>query len=66
MIRIKYNLHTTLIEGNYPVSTNYKNTVINEEDKTIDGSPYIEITDEEHQANLGKTMCVKNGVYQDM
>ena len=64
-IRVKYNIETTLVEGNFPLSINYPNTVIDEEAKTIDGSPYIEITDEEHQANLGKNMVVVNGNYQE-
>ena len=63
--RIKYNSETTFIEGNFDKSTKYPNNVIDEEAKTIDDSPYIEITDQEHQDNLGKTMCVKNGVYQE-
>lgn len=65
IFKIKYNQDTTLIEGNYSSSINYPSIVIDEEAKTIDGSPYIEITDQEHQDNLGKTMCVINGVYQE-
>jgi hypothetical protein len=65
MIKIKYNSQTTLIEGNYPLSINYPNIVIDEDAKTIDGSPYIEITEEEHEANMGKVMCVIDGVYQE-
>jgi hypothetical protein len=64
-IKVKYNPETTLIESNYPSSINYPNIVIDEEAKTIDGSPYIEITNEEHQDNLDKTMCVKDGAYQE-
>ena len=65
MIKAKYNQQTTLIEGYFPSFINYPNNVINTEAKTIDGSPYIEISDEEHQETLGKQMCVVNGVYQE-
>ena len=52
MIKVKYNQETTKVEGYYPSSINYNNIVIDEDAKTIDGSPYIEITEEEHQAAL--------------
>lgn len=65
MIRIKYNQQTTLIEGYFPSIINYPNNVINIEAKTIDGSPYIEVTDEEHQNSFGKEMCVVDGVFQE-
>jgi hypothetical protein len=64
-IKIKYNSETNLIQGNYPSSRNYPNIIIDEEAKTIDGSPYIEITNQEHQDNLGKTMCVIDDIYQE-
>ena len=52
MIKVKYNQETTKVEGYYPSSINYPNSIIDEEAKTIDGLPYIEITEEEHQAAL--------------
>lgn len=52
MIKVKYNQETTKVEGYYPSFINYKNIVVDEDAKTIDGSPYIEITEEEHQAAL--------------
>jgi len=52
MIKVKYNQETTKVEGFYPSFINYPNSIIDEEAKTIDGSPYIEVTEEEHQAAL--------------
>ena len=65
MIRVKYNKETGLVEGNYPKSINYRNNNINEEDKTIDGSPYIEITQEEQEFLSGKVVCIIDGKYQE-
>lgn len=64
-IKVKYNQKSTKVEGYFPNNIKYKNNIINEELKTIDGSPYIEITEEEHQAAMGKTMCVIDGVFQE-
>ena len=61
LIKVKYNQETTKAEGYYPSFMNYPNNVIDEEAKTIDDSPYIEITEEEHQAALGKEMAVVDG-----
>lgn len=65
MIRVKYNPTTYLVEGYFPKNISYNKNKINKKIKTIDGSPYIEITNEEHQSNLSKTMCVIDGVYQE-
>lgn len=65
MIKAKYNQQTTLVEGYFPSFINYPNNVIDTEAKTIDGSPYIEITSEQHEASLGKEMCVIDGVFQE-
>lgn len=62
MIKVKYNQETTKVEGYLPSFMNYPNKVIDKKAKTIDGSPYIEITEEEHQAALGKEMAVVDGV----
>lgn len=62
-IKVKYNTTTTLVEGYFPTSINYPNNVIDEVNKTIDGSPYIEVTSEEHQDALGKTMCVVDDAF---
>ena len=51
-VRVKYNKETTRVEGFYPSFVKYNNIVIDEDAKTIDGSPYIEVTEEEHQAAL--------------
>lgn len=61
MIKVKYNQETTKVEGYYPSSIKYNNIVIDEDAKTIDGSTYIEITEEEHQEALGKQMAVVDG-----
>lgn len=61
LIKVKYNQETTKVKGYYPSSIKYNNIVIDEVAKTIDGSPYIEITEEEHQAALGKEMAVVDG-----
>ena len=52
LIKVKYNQETTRVEGFYPSFVKYNNIVIDEDAKTIDGSPYIEVTEEEHQAAL--------------
>lgn len=52
MIKVKYNQETTRVEGYFPIFIKYNNIVIDEDAKTIDGSPYIEITEEEHQEAL--------------
>lgn len=64
-VKVKYNQQTTLVEGYFPSSLNYPNNVIDTESKTIDGSPYIEITEEQHQEALVKQMCVIEGVFQE-
>lgn len=61
LIKVKYNQETTKVEGYFPSFINYPNNVIDEEAKTIDGSPYIEISEEEHQAALGQEMAVVDG-----
>ena len=62
-IKVKYNQETTKVEGYYPSFINYPNSIIDEEAKTIDGLPYIEITEEEHQAALELNMAaVVDGV----
>ncbi len=63
MIKVKYNQETTKVEGYFPSFRNYINNIIDEEAKTIDGSPYIKITEEEHQAALELNMpAVVDGV----
>ena len=69
MIRVKYNLDTKQVLGNYPPNINYPSITIDEENKTITDSsgtfPYIEITKEQHEANIGKNMVVINDNYQE-
>lgn len=62
MIKVKYNKETTKVEGFYPSFIKYNNIVIDEDAKTIGGLPYIEITEEEHQAALELNIpAVKDG-----
>tara|TARA_R110002110_G_scaffold82712_2_gene215075 strand:- start:4871 stop:5296 length:426 start_codon:yes stop_codon:yes gene_type:complete len=61
MIKVKYNATTTKVEGYFPSNINYSNDVIDKESKMINGNPYIEISKEEHEAALGKKMCVIGG-----
>ena len=67
MIRVRYNQNTTLVNGNFPNKINYPNIVIDEVNKTLTNSegtfPFIEIEDNEQIVD--KTMCVKDGVYQE-
>lgn len=65
MIKAKYNQQTTLVEGYFPNFVNYPSYTINIEAKTIDDSPYIEITEDQYQAALGKQMCVIEEVFQE-
>jgi len=53
MIKINYDQTTTLVLGYYPDSVKYNSIP----------TPYVEIEDNEQI--LDKTMCVKNGVYQE-
>lgn len=54
-VKVNYDTETTLVKGYYPDSINYASIP----------EPFIEITDEQHQAALSKTMCVVNGVFQE-
>jgi hypothetical protein len=69
MIRVKYNLGTGQILGNYPSNTNYPSITIDKDSKTITDKsgtfPYIEITKEQHEDGMGKNMVVVNGNYQE-
>ena len=65
MIKAKYNSTTTLIEGYFPDNISYSNNTIDTNAQTIDGDPYIEITEQEHKDNMGKTMCVISDTYQE-
>jgi hypothetical protein len=55
MIRVSYNITTTLVIGYYLDSIKYGSIPV----------PFIEITEEEHKNALDKVMCVKNGIYQE-
>lgn len=54
-VKVNYDTETTLVKGYYPDSINYISIP----------EPFIEITDEQHQEALGKTMCVVNGIFQE-
>lgn len=55
MIKVNFNPETTLVQGYYPDSINYASIP----------EPFIEITQEQHQASFDKQMCVVNGVFQE-
>jgi len=54
-VKTNYDKKTTLVKGYYPDTINYSSIP----------NPYIEISDEEHQAALGKQMCVIDGILQE-
>jgi hypothetical protein len=60
---VRFDSETTLVNGYFVKGAKYFNNVIDEESKTIDGFPYIEI--EESQQINDKEMCVVDGVYQE-
>lgn len=64
-IKVKYNSTTNIVNGYFPENVNYKNNAIDTELKTIDGEPYVEITQEEWEANRAKQMVVENGIYKE-
>jgi len=59
---VKYDATTNLVCGNFLKGEKYNGNVINEEDKTIDGCPYIEIKESEQK--FGNVVVV-DGVYQE-
>ena len=69
MIRIKYNLDTGQILGNYPANMNYPSITIDDVNKTITDQsgifPYVEISEEQREEGMGKNMVVVNGNYQE-
>lgn len=54
-VKVNYDKETTLVIGNYPDDTAYKSVP----------EPYIEVGEGEYHDNLGKTMCVVDGVYKE-
>jgi hypothetical protein len=62
-IRAKYDQVTMKVNGFYPSDVNYPNNVIDDDEKTIDGSPFLKITEEAHSENLGKNMIVEKGIF---
>lgn len=69
MIKVRYNLETNQILGNYSSDINYSFLQIDKRNKTITDNlgcfPYIEITKKQHQKGLGKNMIVVEGNYQE-
>lgn len=55
MIKVNFDPITEKVIGYYPDDVQYQSIP----------SPYIEITEQEHQEALGKTMCVKNGKLEE-
>jgi hypothetical protein len=63
-IKTQYNPQTSLVCGYFPENKDYSLVfAIDEENKTIDDLPYVEI--EEKDQVLDKEMCVVDGVYQE-
>lgn len=54
-VKINYDPETTLAIGNYPMDMGYSSIP----------EPNIEISNDKWKDNLGKTMCVIDGVYQE-
>ena len=65
-MRVKYNKATGLIEGCFPLQLHYPSNLFDTKTKTIDGSPYIEITVEEHLSIIGQKVKVENGVIKEL
>ena len=61
MLRVQYDSSSGDILGYYPTNINYNNVDV--ETQTIDGHPYVQIS--ESEKTLHKQMEVKNGVYQE-
>jgi hypothetical protein len=55
MIKVNYDIKTTLVKGYYPNSISY----------SLIPEPFIEITKEQHEIALGKQMCVVDGIFQE-
>ncbi len=65
LIKAKHNLTTKLVNGHYPSNINYKNNKIDTVAKTIDGEPYIEISEKEWKDNGHKQMIIDNDIYKE-
>jgi len=63
-IKAKYNSETGLVIGYYPDNLSYKNNTFDINEKTVDGSPYIDISEKEWEGNIGEQMAVEDGIYQ--
>ncbi len=63
--RARYNANTHKVIGTYPNFISYPNNIIDEDNETIDGDPYIEISEEQHTEHNGKRMAVIDGIYQE-
>jgi len=50
----------------YPSNINYINDVIDIDKKTINGSPYLEISDLEHQYFLDKQIILEDGAIREL
>lgn len=65
IIKVKYDQETSLVKGYFPSEISYKNNMIDTKNKTIDGEPYIEITQEDWESSRDKKMIVENGIYKE-
>ena len=64
-VKARYDPDIGIVDGYFPDNMNYPNNIIDEENGTIDGKPFISITSEEHRDNLHKKMCVIDQVFQE-
>lgn len=64
-IKVRHDSVTKIVNGYFPDDVNYKNNVIDIVGKTIDGEPYIDITQEDWESNRSKQMIVANGIYKE-
>jgi hypothetical protein len=64
-IRARYDPTTRIVDGYFPNNLNYPNNIIDDENCTIDGKPFVLITNKEHQDNSDKKMCVIDQIFQE-
>tara|TARA_R110000868_G_C10828415_1_gene759171 strand:+ start:825 stop:1208 length:384 start_codon:yes stop_codon:yes gene_type:complete len=65
-MKVKYNKITGLIEGYFPSQLHYPSNIIDLQNETIDGSPYITMTLEDHRRMTDKKVKVENGIIREI
>ena len=61
-----YNITKQRMARYFPDFINYENNIIDKEGKTIDGDPYINISEKDWKKYRDKSMIVKDGKYQEL